>query len=114
MRLAFVAAPIVLASAVLASAGAATAAPSVEIRDAVVRVTVVPEDRSDIKIEMLTVNKDLPLQVKTMGSATVIDGDLNHRIRDCHTRGEHPEVSVRGVGLVRYEDMPQVVIHTPK
>src|SRR3954466_9709206 len=90
------------AAAVLTTAGAAAAAPSVEIRDAVVRVTVIPEDRADIKVEMLTVNKDLPLEVRTSGGETIIDGGLRHRIRDCHTRGDHPSVGVRGVGSVRY------------
>src|SRR4051794_26906202 len=108
MRLAIAA---IAAAVVAASAGAAAAAPSVEIRDAVVRVTVIPEDRADIKVEMQTVNKDLPLEVKTSGGETIIDGGLRHRIRDCHTRGDHPSVGVRGVGSVRYEDMPQVVIH---
>ncbi len=106
---------IVTVAAVLASAGAAAAAaPSVEIRDAVVRVVVIPEDRPDIKVEMLTVNKDLPLQVRTQGGETVIDGNLGHRIYNCKTHGDHPAVGVRGVGRVAYEDMPQVVIHTPK
>jgi hypothetical protein len=107
-------APLVLASAVLASAGAAAAAPSVEIRDAVVRVTVIPEDRSDIKVEMLTTNKDLPVEVRVQGGETVIDGNLGHRIYNCRTHGDHPAVGVRGVGEVAYADMPQVVIHAPK
>jgi hypothetical protein len=86
----------------------------VEIRDAVARVTVVPEDRSDIKVEMLTTNGALPLEVRNEGSATVVTGNLAHRISDCHGRGDHPSVRVRGVGEVNWEDMPQVVIHTPK
>src|SRR5215469_16886996 len=96
------------------SAGAAAAAPSIEIRDAVARVTVIPEDRSDVKVEMLTTNRDLPLQVRQSGSGVTIDGGLYHRIRDCHARGENPTVWVRGVGRVDYKDMPQVVIHAPK
>jgi hypothetical protein len=110
MRLAIAAA----AAAVLTSASAAAAAPSVEIRDALVRVVVIPEDRPDIKVEMLTVNKDLPLQVKTQGGETVIDGGLGHRIYNCNTHGDHPAVGVRGVGRVSYEDMPQIVVHTPR
>ncbi|MBS0360147.1 MAG: hypothetical protein JSR98_02100 [Proteobacteria bacterium] len=98
----------------LGAAGAATAGPTVEIRDAVARVTVVPEDRSDIKVEMLTTNGALPLEVRTMGSATVITGNLAHRISDCHGRGDHPSVWVRGVGEVNWDNIPQMVIHTPK
>src|SRR5450432_4254554 len=111
MRLAIA---IVAAAAALGAAGAAAAAPSVEIKDAVARVTVIPEDRADIKVEMLTNNAALPLEVRTMGSQTVITGNLSHRIYDCHTRGDHPSAWVRGVGEVRYENMPQVVIHMPR
>jgi hypothetical protein len=111
MRLAIT---IAAAVAALAAAGAAAAAPSVEIRDAVVRVTVVPEDRADVKVEMLTTNPGLPLQIRTEGMATVISGGLAHRIYDCHTRGDHPTAWVRGIGSVDYKDMPQVVIHTPR
>lgn len=98
----------------LVGAGAASAAPSVEIRDAVARVIVIPEDRSDIKVEMLTVNRALPLEVRTSGGETIIDGGLRHRIHSCHTRGDHPSAAVFGVGSVDYKDMPQVVIHAPK
>ncbi len=102
------------AVAAIAAAGCAAAAPSVEIRDAVARVVVIPEDRADVKVEMLTTNHDLPLQVRQNGNETVIDGDLRHRIYSCHTKGDHPSASVRGVGTVEYKDIPQVVIHTPK
>jgi hypothetical protein len=111
MRLAIA---IVAAATALAAAGAAAAAPAVEIRDAVARVTVIPEDRADVKVEMLTRNAALPLDVRTEGTTTVISGNLAHRIYDCRTRGDHPTASVRGVGKVTYENMPQVVIHTPK
>lgn len=98
----------------LGAAGAAAAGPSVEIRDAVARVTIVPEDRPDVKVEMLSTNPSLPLEVRTSGSTTVISGNLAHRINDCHGRGEHPSAWVRGVGEIRYDNMPQIVIHTPK
>jgi hypothetical protein len=111
MRLAIA---IAAAATALAAAGAAAAAPSVEIRDAVVRVTVIPEDRADVKVEMLTTNAGLPLQVRTEGMTTVISGDLAHRIYDCHTRGDHPTAWVRGIGSVDYKNMPQVVIHMPR
>lgn len=111
MRLAIA---IAAAATALSAAGAAAAAPSVEIRDAVVRVTVIPEDRPDVKVEMLTVNRALPLEVRTAGSETIISGNLAHRIYDCHTRGDHPTAWVRGVGSVAYKDIPQVVIRTPR
>ena len=98
----------------LAAAGAAAAAPSVEIRDAVARVTVVPEDRTDVKVDVLTSNAALPLDIRTSAGRTVIDGNLRHRIRDCRNRSDHPGTRVEGVGEVTYDNMPQLVIHTPR
>ena len=100
-------------AALLAMAGAAQAA-SVEVRDAVVRVTVVPEDRNDVKVEFLTTNPKLPLEVRTQGGATVIDGGLNHRIASCHGPADHPSAWVHGVGHLDSAAIPQVVIHTPR
>lgn len=114
MRLAIALAAAAAALVGVGAAGAAAAGPSVEIRDAVARVTIVPEDRSDVKVEMLTTNGALPLEVRNEGSTTVVTGNLAHRINDCHGNHDHPSAWVRGVGEIRYEDMPQVVIHTPK
>ena len=111
MRLAIA---IIAGATVMTAAGAAAAGSSVEIKDAVARVTVVPEDRADVKVEMITTNASLPLEVRTVGSQTVISGNLAHRISDCHTRGDHPSAWVRGVGEISYENMPQIVIRTPK
>lgn len=98
----------------LGAAGAANAA-SVEVRDAVARVIVVPEDRNDVKVEFLATNPRLPLEVRTFGGSTVIDGGLRHRIAGCHNRhGDNPSVWVRGVGGVDAKAMPQVVIHAPR
>jgi len=111
MRLALA---IAAAATALTAAGAASAAPSVEFRDAIVRVTVIPEDRADIKVEMLTTNPSLPIEVRTSGAQTIISGNLAHRIHDCHTRGDHPTAWVVGIGTVEYKDMPQIVVRTPK
>jgi hypothetical protein len=107
--------PLILfaAVAVSACAGAASAA-SVEVKDAVARVTVVPENRGDIKVEFLTTNPRLPLQVRTFAGKTIVDGDLGHRIRNCRGSRDNVHVEVRGIGDIDYRDMPQVVIHTPR
>ncbi|MDB5423021.1 MAG: putative filamentous hemagglutinin/adhesin [Phenylobacterium sp.] len=104
---------LVAATALLAAAGAANAA-SVEIRDAVVRVTVIPEDRSDVRVEVLTTNRDLPLEVRTVGGETYVDGHLERRITGCHGKHDSYAASVRGVGRVAYADVPQLVIRTPR
>jgi hypothetical protein len=100
-------------AAALVSAGAAQAA-SVEMRDAVLRVTIIPEDRADVKVEVVRANPKLPLDIRTRGDRTVIDGGLAFRIHECHGSGADRRVSVTGVGDVAWDAMPEVVIHTPK
>jgi hypothetical protein len=100
-------------AASLAAAGAANAA-SVEVKDAVVRITVIPENRPDVKVDFITTNPRLPLRLRSFGGRTIIDGDLDRRIRGCGGRGEGVRVHVRGVGEVRWQDMPQIVIRTPR
>lgn len=95
------------------SAGAAHAA-SVEIKDAVARVTIVPEDRRDIKVEVMAPKARLPLKVRTLGERTIVDGGLDRKIRSCRGVGPHAAVEVRGVGQVFYADMPQLVVHMPR
>jgi hypothetical protein len=101
-------------AAALAGAASAANAPSVELRDVVARVTVIPEDRPDIKVELLTTNPRLPLQISTVGGRTVIDGGLKHRIRDCHPGRAHPSVGVSGVGRVDEDAMPNIAIRAPR
>lgn len=100
-------------AALVLGAGAAQAA-EVEIKDAVARVTVIPENRNDIKVEFIKTHPNLPLQVRSLGGKTIVDGNLDRKIRSCSARGGRVEVSVSGVGSVRYDDMPQVVIRTPR
>ncbi|RAK51084.1 GIN domain-containing protein [Phenylobacterium deserti] len=107
--------PVVgLAAAAVLCAGAAHAQ-SVEIKDAVARVTVVPEDRGDVKVEVIRGNPRLPLQVRSMGGRTIVDGDLRmNRIRNCGGEGANSRVEVAGIGPVAWRDMPEVVIRTPR
>lgn len=105
---------MVLLAAAAAFVGGAAQAASVEIKDAVVRVTVVPADRKDVKVEIVRPNRNLPLVVRTVGDRTIIDGDLDRRVRNCRSSGETSWVDVRGTGKVTHADMPQVVIHTPR
>ncbi len=104
---------LLAAAATTFAAGAAGAA-TLEVRDAVARITVIPEARGDIKVEIIRPNASLPLEVRTLGDRTIIDGDLDRRIRGCHGSGGDSWVQVRGVGEVAWADMPQVVIHTPR
>src|SRR5688572_20625968 len=112
---------LIFGVAVLAFAAAGTAeAASVDIRHAAARVTVIPENRADVKVEFVTTNAALPLQVERRGDKVIVDGDLKRRIRNCHgmrwnidvdgrrSRGEGGvNVEVRGVGKVAWKDIPQ-------
>jgi DNA-binding transcriptional regulator YdaS (Cro superfamily) len=102
------------AAATLGAAGAATAGPSVQIRDAVARVVVIPEARNDVKVEFLTTNTNLPLTVRREGDKTIVDGDLRmNRINGCNSVMGRVTVHVRGVGDVKWDDIPRIVVRTP-
>jgi hypothetical protein len=101
-------------AASLGFAGTAAADPSVKIKDAVARVVVIPEARGDVKIEFLTTNRSLPLTIRQRGSETIVDGNLKrNRINGCNSVMGKTVIRVRGVGDVKWEDIPQVVIRTP-
>jgi hypothetical protein len=105
---------MIAATLTAAAAANAASAASVEVKDAVARVTVVPENRSDIKVEIVSANPRLPLEVRTSAGRTIVDGRLNHRLRDCRGSGENTRVVVRDLGDVAWRDMPQIVIRTPR
>jgi hypothetical protein len=102
-----------LAAAAAVTAGAASAA-TIEIRDAVVRVTVIPEDRRDVLVQVVRPHAELPLNISTVGDRTVIDGNLDRAIRNCDREGPNAHIRVRGVGNVSWEEMPQIVIRAPR
>jgi hypothetical protein len=104
---------LLLAAGAALTAGAAQAA-SVEIRDAVARVTVVPENRSDVRVEVVSPHAQLPIQVRTEGSRTIVDGGLRKRIRDCDRDQDKGRVRVQDVGDVRWDEVPRIVIRTPR
>ncbi|HVN02183.1 MAG TPA: DUF2807 domain-containing protein [Caulobacteraceae bacterium] len=102
------------AACVTAVAGAASAsAPTLQINDAVVRVTISPEARSDIQVEVVRGNPRLPLKIWSFLGRTYVDGGLWHRLRGCGGGFAQPYVTVAGVGPVSYAQMPQIVVHAP-
>ncbi len=110
MRLATI---LMAATAALSLGGPARAA-SVEIKDAVARVTVIPEARGDVKVEVIAANPRLPLQVRVVRGRTIIDGRLDRRIRGCDGTGQAVVAHVLRLGDVAWRDMPQVVVRTPR
>jgi hypothetical protein len=105
---------IALFTAAAALAAGSAQAASVDIKDAVARVTVIPENRRDIKVEIVRANPQLPIQVRSMAGRTIVDGDLDRRIRGCRGGEGRAVVTVRGVGEIGWNDMPQIIIRTPR
>jgi hypothetical protein len=107
--IAFTAATALLAAA----AGSAAAAPSIEIRHAAARVTIVPEARSDVQVTVVRANGRLPMQINHFGDATIVDGPLGHRSPNCNEVLGQRSVFIWGIGRVAYADLPQIVVRTP-
>ncbi len=101
------------AVAVLFGAGAACAAPSVEIKNAAARVVIISEVRSDVKVQLLTSNVSLPVSISDEGDRVVVDGNLRHRIGNCHAEFGRIAVHVRGLGDVSYDNLPQIIVRVP-
>jgi hypothetical protein len=103
-----------LAPVMLAAAGSASAA-SLEIRNAALRVVVIPEARSDISVTVLKTNPHLPIRLSTdLTGGTVIDGGAWFAPFGkpiwCEAGGD---VHVWGVGHVANADLPRIVVRVP-
>jgi len=97
----------------LLAASAVSAATSVEVHDAAVHVTVIPEARQDVKVSVVRVNPRLPLRITALGDRVLVDGGLFGRSVNCQGAAEARGVRVSGVGDFDRGDLPQVVIRTP-
>jgi hypothetical protein len=125
------------ALAVVAFAGAAQAkGPEVEIKDAVARVVVIPEDRADIDVQVVNgSNAQLPhITIERVGGKVKLSGGLRdgmfgrNAIQGCNSRGAptvapggnpleslgNTTVRVRGVGDVNMSQTPIITIRTPR
>ncbi len=49
---------------------------------------------------MLSRNPNLPLEVRTAGGKTIVDGDLGRRIKSCHGGAGKVSINVSGLGDV--------------
>ena len=100
-------------AAALGAASAAAASPAVYIRQAVARVTIIPEARTDIVATVVKTNSRLPLRIYSSGHDVIVDGGLGLRPHGCHSVFGKPAAMIWGIGSVGFEDMPQVVVRTP-
>jgi hypothetical protein len=103
-----------IASVVSLAAGGASAEPRIEIKNAAARVVVIPEARSDVKVQFISTNAALPLVVRQSGERVVVEGQLRHRISGCRAEFGKITVRIRGLGEVSYDNLPQLVARVPK
>lgn len=93
----------------------APATPAFEIKDAVAQVTIIPENRPDLRVEVISQNRRLPLKVRQLRNRTVIDGGLGgSKIRGCRGAGADVVVRVAGLGDIPLRDMPHIIVHAPR
>ncbi len=100
--------------AAVAGASAAAAAPSVEIRGAAARVTVIPESRGDIVVTLAHANPNLPLRIRKLGDRLYVTGDVGRRTHGCRTADGRRVVAIFGRSAVAYEQLPELLIRAPR
>ena len=114
-------------SALSLGAASVANAQSVRVENAVVRMIYMPENRSDIAVEITNDNGTLPrLEVTRSGRDVRIKGGVGGRrgprISQCRAGrgsdapsqpGQNASVHVAGIGNIALEDAPMVVIRGP-
>jgi hypothetical protein len=91
----------------------AEGAPRLEIRGAAAHVVIIPEPRSDIAVTVIRASRDLPIRILRAGEATIIEGNVAHRVKGCPMLGNEEGVRIRGLGNVEGARLPSLVIRTP-
>lgn len=116
---------LILSAALLSTTalGGTAQAQDVQIENAVARVIVLVEDRTDVAVAIERGQADLPVPtVRQRGDRIEVNGNLPRRaIRNCRSGpdgarqpGEGASVDLRDVGRVRLEEAPLIVVRTPR
>lgn len=103
-------------------AGAPTTTPAarfgadeLEIRNTVAILKVIPEDRTDVSVEIANPGTLATPTVRNDGDRVVVDGGLgSRRIHNCRSAGGDHVVDVRGVGAVSTAQMPVITARVPR
>lgn len=120
-----------LSALALLGLASTASAQQVKIERAVARVVVIPENRTDVGVEIVNGKAELPsLQIERRGPNLVINGQLGgvQRAFNRHSMitrcsagdvsanqpGQGAEVEVRGHGKVALEDAPLIILRTPR
>jgi hypothetical protein len=109
-------------AALALAAPAAAAAATLELRDVAARVTVIPEDREDIDVQVTRTNPRLPVRIsREAGGTTVVEGGLAHdwwrllmtgQVMGCSDDEDLPRMKMKLSGV--HEDLPEIVVRTPR
>jgi hypothetical protein len=107
---------LTLAATLLAAGGSDAA--SVEIKNAIARVTVIPEARSDVAVSIVRDDPNHPLKVSVWPDGrTLVEGHyfggLFGGITACNSHGGRPSVRAMGTEPITYDNMAQVIVRTP-
>lgn len=88
------------------------AAAELDIVHAALRLTIIPEDRADIIVEIDNPGRAPTPEITLQQGVLQLDGRLRGRIENCSTNGA--PVRLRGYGEVTAEDLPRVTVRTPR
>ena len=102
---------LVFAGAMAASA--AVAEPVLEIQDAALRVTVIPEARADIQVSIASTNARLPITVTRRGDHVIVRGRARGLATSCWNRGGRTGVNVAWFVPVADDALPQIIVRAP-
>lgn len=107
----------VLAGAALALLPATASAQPVRLLDVAARVTIVPENRSDVAVEVRAGAGDVAApRVVRSGSVVTVQGVLPAEINGCHgmrAGTDRGTVKLKGRRNVAVKDLPLIVLRTP-
>ncbi len=118
-----IASAVSLAAVATVALAAPASAQEVEVRNAVARVVVIVEDRSDVGVEIEPGTANLPApKVIRRGNQVRIDGDLGRNaIRNCRggsgdgrQPGQGASVELRRGGRIELSQAPLIVLRTPR
>jgi hypothetical protein len=110
----------VLGLATLLAAGSAAAAPysadAVDVTAAALHLVVIPEDRTDVDVEVKPGATIAAPDVRLERGRVVVDGQLRGRINGCRGGGADrlSDVTIRGLGRVPVQSLPEVVVRVPR
>ncbi|MFO1012397.1 MAG: DUF2807 domain-containing protein [Caulobacteraceae bacterium] len=93
------------------SPGAAGAATILRIDQAAVRVTVIPENRTDLDVKLVTANRGLPLWIDTSGDEVRVRGNLDW---GAHCGPDDNLIFLWGFAPVPVRDLPRLVVRAPR